>query len=132
MFYLAPGDHYRFMKSHEWATLDGNIATVGISDYAQDLLGDVVYVELPDVGMTVKKGGDFSAIESVKAASDIYAPMSGTVTEVNEALQGNAALVNKSPYEEGWIAKLEVSKPDEYQNLLSYQEYTDTLEKDDS
>jgi glycine cleavage system H protein len=123
------GDNYKFLSSHEWARIEGDIATTGISDHAQDELGDVVYVELPEVGQVVEQGKQFSAIESVKAASDLYAPMSGKVTEVNKTLEDNSEVVNASPYEEGWIAKIELSDRGEFDQLLSFEEYSKKLEE---
>jgi glycine cleavage system H protein len=99
-------DQLRFAASHEWVS-DGNPAVVGISQFAQDQLGDVVFVELPKVGAAVAAGDTFGSVESVKTVSDVYAPISGTVTEVNQALVDKPELVNSSPYDEGWLIKLE-------------------------
>ena len=92
-----------FTQDHEWIRLDGDTATVGISDYAQEQLGDVVFVELPDAGRTVKKGDEAAVVESVKAASEVYAPVSGEITAANDALTGDPSLVNTSPMDEGWL-----------------------------
>jgi glycine cleavage system H protein len=98
---------YRFTASHEWVRVEGSNATVGISDNAQSQLGDVIFLELPEVGATLAAGTKFGAIESVKAASDLYAPVGGTVTEVNAALTDHPELVNSDPYGEGWMLKLD-------------------------
>jgi glycine cleavage system H protein len=118
----APDD-LCFAKSHEWLRLEGNTATVGISDHAQQELTDIVYVELPTVGSQAMAGDTISVVESVKTASDIYAPISGKVTAVNEALTKNPGLVNSDPYGEGWIFKLEVEKGCEESDLLSAADY---------
>ncbi len=120
-----------YTKQHEWARLDGEIATVGISDYAQEQLGDVVYVELPETGKVLARGEEAAVVESVKAASEIYAPVSGEVVEVNEALEEKPALVNASPLEEGWFLKLKVEDARELDALMdedAYQEYVSGLD----
>lgn len=99
----------RYTKTHEWISVDGKTATVGITDYAQAQLGDVVFLELPKPGRKVAKGEAFGVIESVKAASDLYAPVNGTVAQVNDKLSSNPELVNSDPYGEGWIMKVELS-----------------------
>ena len=104
---MADLSNYRFTASHEWVRAEGSTATVGISDHAQAQLGDVIFLELPAVGTAVKAGSKFGAIESVKAASDLYAPMSGTVAEVNAALTERPELVNSDPYGEGWMLRLD-------------------------
>jgi glycine cleavage system H protein len=98
----------RYTRDHEWIRLDGNVATIGISDYAQEQLGDVVYVELPEVGKTFEKGAEAAVVESVKAASEIFAPVAGEVVEVNARLDGEPALVNSDPYGDGWMIKVRV------------------------
>ncbi|MCX7787652.1 MAG: glycine cleavage system protein GcvH [Spirochaetes bacterium] len=113
----------KYQKSHEWARKDGSLFTVGISDYAQDSLGDVVFVELPEKGKVVQKGEAFGVVESVKAASDVYAPLSGTIVEVNTKLKEDPALVNKEPFGAGWFVKIQASNPTEYDQLLSATEY---------
>ena len=121
----------RYLKSHEWARKDGDSVVVGISDYAQDSLGDVVFVELPEVGATVKKGDSFAVVESVKAASDIYVPLSGEVVAVNEELADNPALINEDPFGDGWLAKIKMSDAGEYDSMMSaadYESYTKELE----
>lgn len=113
----------RFTKDHEWIRLDGDTATVGITDYAQHALGDVVYVELPAVGATLSAGGAAATVESVKAASEVYAPVAGTVAEINGALEGDPSLVNTAPQGEGWFLKLHPSAPDELKALLDEAAY---------
>lgn len=116
----------RFSKDHEWVRRDGDVAVVGITDYAQGQLGDVVYVELPEIGKKVEKGKEAAVVESVKAASEIYAPVSGEVVEVNEALAGEPAKVNADPTGEGWFLKIRMSNPGELEELMdetAYKEY---------
>src|SRR5205823_3572696 len=110
-------DNLRYAESHEWVRLEGENARVGITDHAQAELTDVVYVELPKVGAKATAKGQIAIVESVKAASDIYAPVSGTVVEVNKALEGNPALVNTDPFGEGWIFLLKMDSPDEVKQL---------------
>ena len=121
-------EHLLYSKDHEWINIDGNTATIGISDYAQEALGDVTFIELPTVGDEVEQFGDFASIESVKAASDIFAPMSGKVIEVNSTLDAKPQLINKSCYEKGWIARLELSDLEESSNLMTAEEYRSFLE----
>jgi glycine cleavage system H protein len=104
---VADLSSYRFTASHEWVRVEGSNATVGISDHAQAQLGDVIFLELPEIGTTLTAGAKFGAIESVKAASDLYAPVGGTVTEVNTALTDHPELVNSDPYGDGWMLRLE-------------------------
>jgi glycine cleavage system H protein len=113
----------RYANSHEWVLLDGDIATVGISDHAQEELTDVVFVELPPVGKTVDVGDPTAVVESVKAASDIYAPVSGEVVEVNDAVEADPALVNTDPYGKGWIFKLKVKDAAQMDALLDAAGY---------
>ncbi|KXS21353.1 glycine cleavage system h protein [Gonapodya prolifera JEL478] len=113
----------RYTKEHEWVSVDGAVGTVGISDYAQQALGDVVFVELPEVGKEVEKGSQVAAVESVKAASDIYAPVTGKVVEANEELAKNPTWINESPYEKGWICKIQLSNPAEFETLLNEESY---------
>ncbi|XP_057420156.1 glycine cleavage system H protein 2, mitochondrial [Lotus japonicus] len=122
----------KYADSHEWVKVDGNSATVGITDHAQDHLGDVVYVELPEVGTEVTQGGGFGAVESVKATSDINSPVSGKVVEVNEELNSSPAKVNSSPYEDGWIIKVELSDSSELSNLMDSEQYSKFCEEEDS
>lgn len=120
-------DDLRYSREHEWVRLDGSSASIGITDYAANELGDVVFVELPKVGSQVKQFATFGVIESVKAVSDLYAPISGTVSEINEALNQRPELVNSDPYGEGWICRVEVSASDELEALMdagAYAEHT--------
>ena len=123
-----PGD-LKFLSSHEWARVesDGTI-TIGISDHAQDLLGDIVFVELPEIGQSVDAESDTAIVESVKAASDIYSPLSGEVIEVNSLLEDQPEIINSSPYEDGWFYKLTPSDLDELDNLLSPEDYSEVCE----
>lgn len=116
-----------FQSSHEWARIDGDTVTVGISDHAQAELTDVVFVELPPVGKTVDAGDPTAVVESVKAASDIYSPLSGEITEVNPAVEGDPSLVNTAPYSDGWIFKLKISKPDQVASLLTAGAYGELI-----
>lgn len=109
---MADLSNYRFTPSHEWVRVEGSKATVGITDHAQSQLGDVIFLELPAVGTEVKAGAKFGAIESVKAASDLYAPVGGTVAEVNAALTDRPELVNSDPYGEGWMLRLDSTSGD--------------------
>ena len=122
-------ENYKFLSSHEWARLEEDgIVIVGISDYAQDLLGDIVFVELPEVGQSVDAENDTAIVESVKAASDIYSPLSGEVIEVNSQLEDQPEIINSSPYEDGWLFKLAPSDIGELENLLSPEDYSDICE----
>ena len=113
----------KFTKDHEWVSLDGDIATVGISKHAADALGDVVFVEVPEVGKTVTKGASFAVVESVKAASDVYAPVSGEVVEANDALSTAPETVNAAPEGDGWFAKIKVSDAAELDALMDQAAY---------
>lgn len=126
-----PGD-LKFLKSHEWARVEGsNRVTVGISDHAQGLLGDLVYVELPAVGDSIQAGTGVAVVESVKAASDVYSPVSGTVLEVNEALADKPETINEDAYGEGWLFVVELSEPDQLNDLLGPDDYAEMLENED-
>lgn len=118
----VPAD-LRYARSHEWVRVEGDTATVGITDHAQHELTDVVFVELPAVGRTLRAGEACAVVESVKTASDVYAPVSGTVTAVNEALAGDPGLVNRAPYGEGWFFKLKLAQPAELAQLLDAAAY---------
>lgn len=126
-----PGD-LKFLKSHEWARVEGDgKITVGISDHAQGLLGDLVYVELPNVGDRVEAGNACAVVESVKAASDVYAPISGTVTAVNAALSDKPETINEDAYGEGWLFVVEVEDNDQLNDLLAPDDYAELLEEDE-
>ncbi|MDG5489786.1 glycine cleavage system protein GcvH [Sphingomonas sp. BGYR3] len=119
-----------FTEDHEWIELDGEVATVGITDYAQSQLGDIVFVEVPEPGKELSKGDDAAVVESVKAASDVYSPASGTVIEGNPALEENPALVNEDPEGEGWFWQMTLSDPSELDALMDevkYQEFVSKL-----
>lgn len=118
----------KYTQEHEWARVEGGRATVGITDYAQGQLGDVVYVELPSPGAKVRFMETFGVVESVKAASDLFAPVSGTVVEVNERLEDQPELVNQSPYGDGWMIVVELSDPSELDKLMSADEYAAYVE----
>jgi glycine cleavage system H protein len=115
----------KYTKEHEWVRVEGDVATVGISDFAQSQLGDVVFVELPEVGSQVKRDGNAAVVESVKAASDVYAPVSGEVVEVNGALEDAPQLVNESPVGDGWFIKIRLSDPSELDALMDEAAYAD-------
>ena len=126
-----PGD-LKFLKSHEWIRAEGNgRATVGISDHAQGLLGDLVYVELPNVGDTLEAGNACAVVESVKAASDVYAPVSGKVVEVNTALADKPETINEDPYGDGWLFVVELSDAEQLNDLLDPDAYAELLESED-
>ena len=126
-----PGD-LKFLKSHEWARVEGDgRVTIGISDHAQGLLGDLVYVELPDVGAEAKAGEQIAVVESVKAASDVYSPVSGTVVEVNSALADKPETINEDAYGDGWMFVVELSNKEEVNDLLTPDDYAEVLENDD-
>ena len=126
-----PGD-LKFMKSHEWARVEGDgKVTVGISDHAQGLLGDLVYVELPIVGDRIEAGNACAVVESVKAASDIYAPVTGTVVEVNGALADKPETINEDAYGDGWIFVVELEEPEQLKELLEPDDYADLVEDGD-
>ena len=112
-----------FTDEHEWIDVEGDSATVGITDYAQEQLGDIVFVELPDVGAALDQGGDAAVVESVKAASDVYAPISGEVTETNGGLEEEPALVNTSPEEEGWFFRMSLGDADQLKGLMDDKAY---------
>jgi glycine cleavage system H protein len=117
----------RYLKSHEYIRIDGETGTVGITDYAQSALGDVVYVELPAVGATLKAGAEAAVVESVKAASEVYTPVSGTVIEVNSALESNSGLINEDPEGAAWFFKIKLTNPSETSDLMTADTYKDFL-----
>lgn len=122
----------KFTTSHEWVRNEGDgVYTIGISDHAQELLGDMVFVDLPDVDDEVASGDDCAVAESVKAASDIYSPLSGTVVAINEELEDSPELLNSDPYGDGWLFQIKSSDTEEYEQLLSADEYQDTLEEEE-
>ncbi len=119
----------KFLDSHEWARVeDDGTVTVGISDHAQELLGDIVFVELPEVGKEISQSSDIAIVESVKAASDVYSPLTGEVTEINEALNDNPEIINSSPYEDGWFFKIKPQDISEMEKLLDAAAYESSSE----
>lgn len=127
-----PGE-LKYLSSHEWVRVesDGSTVTVGITDHAQDLLGDVVFVELPEMDTDIAAGEEAGVVESVKAASDIFAPIGGTVIAINEELEDSPELVNSDPYDDGWFFKLKISDADELATLLDAEAYAEVCEADD-
>lgn len=126
--FAVPEENY-YTKDHEWALVEENIVTVGITTFAQNQLGEVVYVELPDEGSKVSQNEDFGVIESVKAASDLIAPVSGTITEVNSSLTEDPSLINDDPMNQGWLIRVEMDTEKELANLIRASEYRKFIEK---
>jgi len=122
----APDD-LRYTRDHEWVRVDGDEATVGITQYAADQLGDIVFVELPDAGRDLEEAKPFGVVESVKAVSDLFAPVSGEVTAINGALASDPELVNSDPYGEGWMLKLRIASPDQLDDLLDGEAYDELV-----
>lgn len=120
-------EELKYDETHEWAKVEDKVAAVGLTDHAQSELGDIVYLELPEVGAEVTAGGPFGVVESVKAASDIYAPLSGKVVEVNQAAVTDPALVNRDCYGDGWLVKIELKDPSEVENLKTAAEYQEFI-----
>ena len=121
----------KFLSSHEWVLVEGDTATIGVSDHAQELLGDLVYVELPEVGDTIAAGDSVGVIESVKAASDTYAPISGEIIEVNTDLEDGPERINADPYGDGWMYKMSIEDAEELENLLDADAYSEAILDDD-
>ncbi|NQW17478.1 MAG: glycine cleavage system protein GcvH [Chloroflexi bacterium] len=119
---MTPDDR-KYSKEHEWALVTGIVATVGITQFATESLGDVVFVDLPEVGSSIEQFGKFGEVESVKAVSDLFSPVSGTITERNDAVIDDPEVVNKSPYEAGWLLKVELSAPSEIDDLMGAADY---------
>jgi glycine cleavage system H protein len=120
-------DDLRYHPEHDWARIDGDVATFGITWYGQDALGEIVFFDAPEVGRTIAKDGSYAEVESVKAVSDVIAPLSGEVIEVNEALSGSPELVNEDPYGEGWLVKVRLSDPSEADELMDHETYEGSL-----
>ncbi len=120
--YEIPNDLY-YTKTHEWLRIEGDIGIIGITDYAQDMLHDIVYVDLPEIGRRVKAGEAFMELESVKSVAEVYAPVSGNIIDVNESLIDSPELINKSPYGDGWLVKIRIANLSEVKNLLTAEEY---------
>ncbi|MDT3436663.1 glycine cleavage system protein GcvH [Haloarcula sp. 1CSR25-25] len=121
-------DDLRYLESHEWARVSGDTAEVGITEFAQDELGDVVFVELPEEGTELTAGEDFGVVESIKAVSDVYAPVSGTVTAVNDRLRDEPELLNEDPFGDGWMLEVEIADESDIDDLLSPAAYRDQIE----
>ncbi|HEY1850120.1 MAG TPA: glycine cleavage system protein GcvH [Candidatus Binataceae bacterium] len=128
MMEAPPG--LKYSKEHEWVATEESVATIGITDHAQEQLGEIVYIELPSVGEKISKDDPFGVVESVKAVSDIYAPVSGTVVEVNEDLPESPETVNEDPYGDGWLIKVKVSDPDDFDDLMDPDEYTELVARE--
>ena len=127
---MSDASELRYLATHEWGRIDEEgILTVGISEHAQDLLGDIVFVELPDIGMELDAEEESAIVESVKAASDVYAPLSGEVIEVNEKLLDEPEIVNSSPLEDGWFFKIKLNDASSFENLMTEEEYDATCEE---
>ena len=122
-------DDLRYTAEHEWARIEGDVVTVGITSYATDQLGDVVFVELPDVGRKLEAMKPFGVVEAVKTVSDLYAPIAGEVVEVNAALGDNPGLVNEEPFGDGWMIRVKPTRPEELQKLLSHVDYEKLVEE---
>jgi glycine cleavage system H protein len=118
-----------YTKDHEWIHVDGDVGTIGITDYAQRELGDVVYVDLPETGDTFEAGDPFGSVESVKAVSEVFSPVSGEVVEVNQKLEDNPELVNQSPHQNAWMIRIRISSQDELKEMLSAEEYEEYLQE---
>src|SRR5215470_11726154 len=119
----------KYSKEHEWVLVEGTTATIGITEFAQEELGDIVYVELPEVGEKVVKDDPFGAVESVKAVSDVFAPVSGAVVEVNDTLPENPETINDDPYGDGWMIKVEISDMDDLKDLMNAEEYAEYIDQ---
>ena len=117
----------KYSKDHEWLELNDDIATVGITNYAQESLGDIVFIELPEIGKLVKSGDQIGVVESVKAASDLFSPVSGEIIEVNNELQNSPQLLNKDPENTGWYMKIKINDTEELNNLMNFNQYKETI-----
>jgi glycine cleavage system H protein len=127
---MATPEDNRYAKSHEYVHLEGDVATIGITDYAQKELGDVVFVELPQPGAQLDAADELGSIESVKAVSELFSPVSGEVVEINEALADNPALINTDPWGDGWMVRIRVTDPTEVDELMTAEEYDEYIEKE--
>lgn len=124
-------ENLRYTESHEWGKLEGNTLTVGITQHAQEQLSDIVFVELPDVDKSLEKGDECAVIESTKIAAELYAPLAGKVTAINETLQDKPELINQDPYGEGWVVKLELNNPGDFDELMDAKNYQNHVELED-
>ncbi len=123
-------DSYLYTKEHEWVDVEDGVATVGITDYAQEQLGDIVYVELPEVGSELGAGDEFGSVESVKAVAEVFMPIAGEVVAVNEDLEDSPELVNKKAHDEGWVIKIKVADPSELDDLMDQEQYEEWVEQE--
>ncbi len=121
----------KYHREHDWARVEGDTAVFGITDYAQETLGEIVFIELPEVGTAVTAGTPYAEVESVKAVSDVYAPLSGSVIEVNEEVVDAPELINESPFEDGWLIKVRLSDPSEIDDLMTAEEYEELLREEE-
>lgn len=126
---MSPPDGLKYTKEHEWVRIEGEMALVGITDYAQDQLGDVVMAELPSIGSEVKKNESLGVVESVKSVSDIFSPITGTIQDKNDAVLESPSLMNEDPYGEGWLVKIKISNPAEFEDLMDARAYKKFLEE---
>lgn len=124
-------EELKYAKTHEWLKVEGDVGIVGISDYAQHQLGDIVFVEFPDVGTELEQGTDACVLESAKAAGDLVMPVSGTITDINQALKDNPGLINESPYEKGWVIKIKISDSGQIDSLLTAAGYEAVVREED-
>ena len=124
---MAVPSEFKYSKEHEWVKVEGNTATIGITEYAQGELGDIVFVELPDVDDEINEGDTFGSVESVKTVSELYAPVSGKIIETNEELEDSPEFVNESPYEKAWMVKVELSDESQLDELLSAEQYSEMI-----
>ena len=124
---MAVPSEFKYSKEHEWVKVEGNTATIGITEYAQGELGDIVFVELPDVDDEINEGDTFGSVESVKTVSELYAPVSGKIVEINDELEDSPEFVNESPYEKAWMVKVELSDESQLDELLSAEQYSEMI-----
>ena len=122
---MSSPENLKYTRTHEWIRLDGNVATIGITDHAQNELGDITFVDLPDVGSSVESAQPFAVVESVKAGSDVYAPLDGEVVERNESVVSTPELINSSPFQDAWLVRVKVSQPSQVEALLEAADYDD-------
>ncbi|HCY7564324.1 TPA: glycine cleavage system protein GcvH [Staphylococcus aureus] len=124
---MAVPNELKYSKEHEWVKVEGNVATIGITEYAQSELGDIVFVELPETDDEINEGDTFGSVESVKTVSELYAPISGKVVEVNEELEDSPEFVNESPYEKAWMVKVEISDESQIEALFTAEKYSEII-----
>ena len=123
-------DNYKYTKEHEWLSLDGDVAVIGITEHAQEQLGDIVYVELPEVGDTFATGDEFGSVESVKAVAEVFMPIAGEIVAINEALEDAPETVNKDPHDDGWLLKLKIEDPSELDDLMDHEAYEEFIQEE--